>query len=489
MIGSKRPNQKFPSSSWAWPTAGLHLLLTAAISPDDDVALAAARQWLTTHDIDDAEFRESRLLLAIIDRFGKSLSDLDSYPRLIGLQRMLWTKSRMALREALPAIKTMSEQGIPVMMIKGAARIAVNPNAQKARVSHDTDILVPRANAHAALDILSNKGWTPSTGESLTSLSARLHTTRSVNMFFGHFGDVDLHFSAADTNVPHPEFDRDIWQRAENAAFFDVAVLVPSTEDWLAISIASSALDAHAHSDWLVDCASTMTRSPLDSERILKLFADLDLLEQSAISFGYLSHKLGVDVPFLSELEKLAAKRSMLAKLAIRLECKPRGDWNGLSKLARGLCKQVRMAKKRKAFAKPSAPIRGRCRKPTKNTDLGSASGHSHLLHEKGSPKGYLSDLIVEFVATGERRRYDFELNTDRQHIARLRLRSLRKHKNRVQAIFKTDLDLSSIDGNIWIESRPNRNLRSVDTENEAKHCAVPFSVTKTRISFKARTN
>ena len=40
--------------------------------------------------------------------------------------------------EAEPALREMVQSGVPVMLLKGAARIALNPDEQKARVSHDT---------------------------------------------------------------------------------------------------------------------------------------------------------------------------------------------------------------------------------------------------------------------------------------------------------------------------------------------------------------
>ncbi|WP_204310774.1 hypothetical protein, partial [Escherichia coli] len=75
------------------------------------------------NDIDHVSFREHRLLAAISDRFGRKLAAHPAYPRLVGLQKMLWTKSRMAMREAEPALSAMVEAGCTVMLIKGASRV------------------------------------------------------------------------------------------------------------------------------------------------------------------------------------------------------------------------------------------------------------------------------------------------------------------------------------------------------------------------------
>ena len=79
--------------------------------PDEEAACRYAARWLDENDIDLVSFREHRLLAAISDRFGSKLAGHPAYPRLVGLQKMLWTKSRMAMREAEPALKAMVDAG------------------------------------------------------------------------------------------------------------------------------------------------------------------------------------------------------------------------------------------------------------------------------------------------------------------------------------------------------------------------------------------
>src|SRR5690554_3619090 len=91
--------RRFPDYGWAWPRGDLDQLLKAVMLADEDKALALALDWLARHDIDDAAFREQRLLTALSERFGKHLAPCPAYPRLVGLQRMLWSRSRLALRD------------------------------------------------------------------------------------------------------------------------------------------------------------------------------------------------------------------------------------------------------------------------------------------------------------------------------------------------------------------------------------------------------
>jgi hypothetical protein len=150
MIASHR----FPSLSWAWPQGGRHLLIVAAICPDEDRAFEAIQQWLRETDLDDATFAEHRLLSAITTRFDARLAHHPEYARLCGLQRLNWTKSRMAVSTAKPALQKMVDAGLSVILLKGACRIALDIAEQKSRTSYDLDLLLNHSDFANAIEIL-----------------------------------------------------------------------------------------------------------------------------------------------------------------------------------------------------------------------------------------------------------------------------------------------------------------------------------------------
>src|SRR5690606_2597074 len=59
-----------------------------------------------------------------------------------GVERLLWTQSRLALDSARPALAVLANEGIEVMAIKGAARSVVNIAELRGRVANDIDLLV-----------------------------------------------------------------------------------------------------------------------------------------------------------------------------------------------------------------------------------------------------------------------------------------------------------------------------------------------------------
>lgn len=443
--------RRFPHPSWAWPQGGLDLLLQAVIGPDPVIALAAARQWFATQDIDTVGFAEHRLLMAVAARFGQALGDLPAYPRMAGLQRMLWTKARMALREVQPPLAQIAGAGIPVMLLKGAARLAVSPEDQKSRISHDTDILVAPGHFARALGILTAHRWQASTGESTLCLTARLATTRAVNLFYGHFGDIDLHQWGYGPAVALSSVEAALWQSAQAHRFLDVPVLAPAPEDRIALALSSSALDAHAHSDWLVDCARVLMRERVDPARLVSILQQADLVPQASVALSYLGDRIGIAVPGLSDLR--LQRSGWQRSVATLLQMKPRSDWTPLSRLARGVAKQVRKA-----------------------TDAATPVVLSPVALGQLQPGQYHIDLALAVDLPGVRRRLEFELNQIASHVARLRSRALLRRRGWYSLRFSGQVTVAE-SGTLWLESRPSKTLRGADQAESERYAVLQIQL------------
>ena len=127
MASKLRPiSRRFPDYGWSWPAGKLDQLLKAALLQDESAALKFASVYLDENDINIASSREHRLLAAIADRFGSKLSAHSAYVRLAGMQKLQWTRSRLAIHEAAPALRLMAGSGRNIVLFKGAGRIAVS---------------------------------------------------------------------------------------------------------------------------------------------------------------------------------------------------------------------------------------------------------------------------------------------------------------------------------------------------------------------------
>ncbi|WP_378948489.1 nucleotidyltransferase family protein [Mesorhizobium sp. ANAO-SY3R2] len=485
----RRISRRFPDYGWAWPTRGLDQLLKAVLLPDQQVAHAEAASWLDSNDIDLVEFREHRLLAAIADRFGKALSSHPAYPRLAGLQKMLWTKSRLAMREAEPALLAMVDAGVSVMLLKGASRIATDPAAQRGRVAHDIDILVAPDQMATAFDVLRKQDWKVSNGVTPQYLRPRLASLRSMNFFKGSYGDIDLHQLAYDWSQVDATDDEAIWRRAQPARFSNMDVFVPSQADRVALAIGHGGLDAHTHSDWLVDSAMAIRAGDVDWDVFCDVAERRKIAVPSAVALTYLEAEMSTPVP-LETLSRIVAMadRSTASRIVSLLQAKPRIDLKGLTWLSRGMAKQLRMYRKSAAREHAAPSIEWRGRRLSRLAE-GAANG-SALLQPITLPQSLpaggevVIDLVVKLDLPPVRRRIEMELNGGEHHFARLRYRKLGKGGGEMMLRFSGAIRPEDADGALALVARPSRQFREWEhAQTVATYGALPFQLVSVKVS------
>jgi hypothetical protein len=481
MTRIRRIGRRFPDYGWSWPMGALDQLLKAAMLPDEEAASRLAARWLSENDIDDVSFREHRLLAAISDRFGRKLAMHPAYPRLLGLQKMLWTRSRMAMREAEPVLEAMLDAGCAVMLIKGASRVAVNAAAQRGRVAHDIDILVRPQDMQPAFDVLRDRGWQIATGVSPQYLRTRLASLRSMNFFKGSYGDIDLHQLAYDGSQQSAGDDLAIWQRAVTAKFGSVQVLVPSAADRIALAIAHGGLDAHTHSDWLVDCAAAIDGGETDWNVFLDVVGKRGIAVGAAVALSYLALEIGIAVPeaVLAQVVEMADRRGLSGWSSV-LQAKPRTDFGRLTWLSRGFAKQLRL-QRNKGRLKPAEPDVVWRGKSTTAVTTGGAMSFALSQSIVGSGNGRaetLLEVVVRIVVPPVRRRIEMEINSGDQHIARLRSTVVRRIGGERVLRFNGKVRFGGQGQPLMLEARPSRQFRVWDNEQAiATYGALPFQL------------
>ncbi|MDX8527183.1 nucleotidyltransferase family protein [Mesorhizobium sp. MSK_1335] len=494
MMNIRRIGRRFPDYGWSWPTGSLDQLLKAALLPDEEAARLCAAGWLDQNDIDHVSFREHRLLTAISDRFGRKLTGHAAYPRLVGLQKMLWTKSRMAMREAEPALKAMVDTGCMVMLIKGASRIALDAAAQRGRVAHDIDILVRPRDMQPAFDVLRDRDWQIATGVSPQYLRTRLASLRSMNFFKGNYGDIDLHQLAYDGSQQSAEDDLAIWRRATAAEFSGVGVVVPSPADRIALAIAHGGLDAHTHSDWLVDCTVAIQgdgkAAPdgnVDWSIFLDVIARRGLAVAAAVALSYLALEIGIAVPeaVLAKVVDMADRRGA-ARLSSVLQAKPRTDFGALTWLSRGFAKQLRLQRKKGRLkqTEPDIVWRGKA-VAAKAIPVSSPPTLSQAIAgPQGGTGQMMMDVIVRIAVPPVRRRIEMEINSGDRHVARLRSMVLSRAGGERMLRFRGKVRLGKAEQALVLEARPSRQFRNWDNERTvATYGALPFQLVSATFS------
>jgi hypothetical protein len=470
-------SRRFPHLSWAWPSGSRELLVIAAGHADDHNAAVAFVEWLATTDIESCHFPEQRLLVRIASRFPEKRLKVAERARLNGIVRLLWTKSRLTLNNAAPPLRALREAGVELLVLKGMALTALDARNLKGRIAHDIDILVRVSDLAAALSILDGAGWRSTRGESGLFLKQRGATFRSLNFVKPPFGDIDLHTRAYLTAGRDSAPETGLWARSTRAELLGVDVLVPSPTDRLVNAIAHGALDAHRHSDWLVDCARLVGEGEIDWPLAVKLAEDLGTPAQVTLALSYLREVLGYPVPddALAQLWE-SARSSPDDYYKALLLGHPRDGHSLISSAGRRLFKARHDAQLEavNGHAGTAAAPRLRMRRvgrPAAFPDTAPALRH-RLSVARGAQR---CSLVVGVESAGRARRYVFEVNSADRHLAQLRYKD---RLGRGRLCLGADLvlpgDVASDD--IWIEARSSGVLPALHSaEDQANYGPRPF--------------
>ena len=213
-----------PKIERAFPLGWHDVLIKAAIHHNDDVAFASAQSWLAGNSIDTAPFQDHRLLLASSSVSANGSRPIRPIRGLRDLQRMLWVRSRGSLDAVAPTLRELEKTGIDVLLIKGAGRFADDELAARGRVAHDMDIVVRPDQSTAALDVLAAQDWVANKGFSHLYLREHLNSLRSINMWRGERGDIDLHTRPFPAGAGIEEDDCAFWSRTIIAELSGVRV-------------------------------------------------------------------------------------------------------------------------------------------------------------------------------------------------------------------------------------------------------------------------
>ncbi len=478
---------RLAGARFAFPIGYHNLLLQAAIHPDDAIALKAALKWLNENDIDAASTRDNRLLATIISRHGQNLGSCAAYPRLVGVQRLLWTRTMMSAREAAPGLEAIAAAGVGVLAIKGAARMAEGGATARGRIAHDIDIVVRPRDMPAAYGELVRCGWRPSTGQSTLSLAARIDRVRAINMMRGDFGDIDLHGRPFHAIHGDSEADEALWSRACPGALAGAPVLLPGPEDRIALAVGHGSLDAHAHSDWLVDIAMALNTGGIDFSLLSEILESRGLIGSAAIAFEYLSTECGiaVDAAFAAEIRGKAPVKPA-SYLSALIQSRPKDRSGAFLNIVRWRIKEARKETQRRADGiagrhDPWLALR-RKRAPDAALDNPVMTYRIALSPDIVSADRIAVDIEFAVDAPEVNRRLEFELNTPDRHLARARYRNLWR-KPRMTLVLSGTTDLPPGTTELVLSSRPGRYLRAgAEPELVERYGAIPFSMRKVSI-------
>lgn len=214
------------------------LLLQVALA-DPATARDAWERWNARQNLADAPGPQVRLLAAVGRRMAELFPDAPTDARLTGARRHIWTLTQMTLGTTRPLLAAMQAAGLRLALLKGAARLALDPEVAKERALQDIDVLIHPDDWDRGIDVALREGWTAWGGAQDRTLLASRHAIGLASPQPGAKGSFDLHRFAVKECLNRDQ-DVDLWRRVRTASLQGIAVTVPSITDLALVTLSQA---------------------------------------------------------------------------------------------------------------------------------------------------------------------------------------------------------------------------------------------------------
>ena len=230
----------------------------------DEAAKRAWNEWSARSSLDRASWEEVRLLATAARRMrdldpGSSLSR-----RLDGVRRFVWTNTQMTLNGTRPLLAKFCESNVRLMLIKGAARLALAPQLAADRLLRDIDVLVHPDDWSKALELADQNGWRDPRWPNLTTEIFPYH--HGVEIQDDRRCTIDLHHLALYVSRNAGDDDA-LWERARPVTLRGLKMFAPSPADEVLIAIVHGLLYAGGgdpNADWILDIVPLIRSGDVD---------------------------------------------------------------------------------------------------------------------------------------------------------------------------------------------------------------------------------
>lgn len=265
-----------------WPDED-QLVLLHAVLDEPPAAAAAWERWSARHDgiggLPDATRR-------LLPQLARRLAELGAEGPLADAVRErlphAWTRNRMLLRAAGPALRELAEAGLEPMAIKGAAIAAGTPGGFAIRPMFDLDLLVRPERAERAGAVLAAAGFED---VSPRGLAGTRPVAAGAGFRAADGSEIDLHWRP----VPQPGDCLGVWERAVPAELGGAPVLVPAPEDMLVHACAHGLSAGSTGPRWVADAvlAHAAAGGDFDWHRLVAIAAEhrVGLVLEEALRF------------------------------------------------------------------------------------------------------------------------------------------------------------------------------------------------------------
>jgi len=286
-----------------WPDSTQELLLGACLHRNASSAIASWKTWKGRVDLDDLNYSSFQIMsLAYLRLIELEIADPD-LARIKGLHRYCWTQSKIDFRGRQEILKALEHEGIPTILLKGAALGATVYPKPSARSLNDTEIHVPPAAAARAVKVLEQSGW---------AFLRNVECDTAGEFAHPGCGEARLHwrFLAAQCQ---PGREEDWWGAARAFEYEQTRISILCPADQLLVACEQGMLQPPPRSpQWLVDCALLIRDAGVDWARLIDQSRNLQLSLHVRETLTYLSGNFEDSIPreVIDELARVPASLS-----------------------------------------------------------------------------------------------------------------------------------------------------------------------------------
>ena len=278
-----------------WPTHEQTLLLRAACCRDARAreAFAAWRQCVDVEQ--EFDWQMVRLLPAVYANL-LALGEADPLmARLKGVYRRSWVETNRSLQRAESVVDALTAEGIPVMMLKGAAMLLTYYPSHAQRPLGDLDLAVPMRDAPQAIATLRALGWQPTAGES----EDRYRWFHAMQFYHPLGGELDLHWHIM-VETTAGDGDALLWEACESTRFADYTVKTLAPTELLFHTVLHGIRwNVASPIRWVIDAHRIVEQraADIDWARLVSLSRRLGVSHRIALGLAYLVNSHDVAIP------------------------------------------------------------------------------------------------------------------------------------------------------------------------------------------------
>jgi hypothetical protein len=296
--------------------------------------LEAWLRWEREFGLDKPDEGSYRLLPLVYRNLTGEAARVPQWITLKGIHRQAWSRNQVLFHQVRPLVDELRRDGIPVLLLKGAAlALRVYPDAG-CRPMRDVDVLVPATAARALLLKLESTGWKISCWRPPGFPESFFRFLHAAGFEAPDGARVDLHWHALSLCC-HRSADDLFWRFSEPLDFLDIPVRTcNATEHLLQICTHGVMWSPVPPVRWAAD-AVLLLRSPqpVDWERLIRTACDFDLVPYLHSALAFLRRELDAPVPAeaLDRLERAPSTRSAALEFARDADPPaPRTAWQDL---------------------------------------------------------------------------------------------------------------------------------------------------------------